>query len=102
MSDHPYKLALVVWRDAWFSAQLSVDINLNRSTVGWLVHNNKRIVRIALTYDHERGPADIMNIPRAMVKQIKILDAKLLRDEVADLDEVEPLEDDKIEAKDQY
>lgn len=94
------KIAVVTWIDAWYSDSLSADVNMLRETCGFLVANNKRIVRIALTID-ERGPSDLMNIPKAYVRSVKILDAKHLRDEV-ESDAAEPSEDDMIQAQRGY
>lgn len=95
-----YKIAVVEWCDAWFSATLSADVNLIRTTSGWLVQNNKRVVRVALTLD-DRGPGDIMNIPRAFVRKVRVLDTKQLRDEAPD-DAVEPSEADVLNAQEGY
>lgn len=95
-----YKVAVVEWCDAWFSDSLSSDVNLVRHTVGWLVQNNKRVIRLALTYD-DRGPADLMNIPRAYVRKIRVLDTRGLRDET-DEDLTEPSEKDMLEAAKGY
>jgi hypothetical protein len=75
-----YKIAVVEWNDAWFSENLSSDVNCLRKTVGWLIQNNKRVVRIALTQDAD-GVQDIMNVPRAYVRSLRIIDPKQLRDE---------------------
>ena len=92
------KLAVVEWTDAWFSSSLVTDVNLLRTTAGWLIQNNKRIVRIALTLD-ERGPADILSIPRAMIRKIRIIETKQLRAESTDgSDEVEPSEQELNDA----
>lgn len=96
-----YKVAQVTWIDAWFSDHLVADVNLLRETAGWLVTNNKRIVRVALTID-ERGPADIINIPRAYVRKVRVLDVAALRDEQLPDDEIEPGEDDMLEAERGY
>lgn len=95
-----YKFAVVEWQDAWLSSTLSADVNLIRTTAGWLVQNNKRVVRVALTVD-ERGPGDVMSIPRGMVRKVRVVDAKLLRDE-AEGDEAEPTEAVLLDAKEGY
>lgn len=71
-----------------------------RETAGWLVQNNKRVVRVALTVD-ERGPADLMTIPKSMIRKVRVIDVNALRDETVD-DEVEPSESDKLEAERGY
>lgn len=95
-----YKFAHVEWCDAWFSSSLEASTTMIRHTAGWLVHNNSRIVRIAATLD-ERGPADIMNIPRQLVRKVAVLDADLLRTEQP-ADEIEPPEADVLEAAKGY
>jgi hypothetical protein len=87
----------VEWLDAYFSDTLPKDVNMVRTTAGWLVQNNKRVVRVALTYD-DRGAADMMTIPRGMVRSVRIVDAKTLRDEQIPADDVEPTEADHAEA----
>lgn len=91
-----YKFALVEWCDAWFTSSLEASTTMIRHTSGWLVHCNKRVVRVAATVD-ERGPADIMNIPRSLVRKVTVLDAALLKAESAS-DEIEPPEADVCEA----
>lgn len=91
-----YKIAVVTWLDAYFSDSLPKEINMVRTTAGWLVQCNKRVVRIALTHD-ERGYADMMSIPKMMVRSMKILEMKALRDET-EADEVEPTEADVADA----
>jgi hypothetical protein len=95
-----YKFAVVTWGDAWWSDSLHTDVIMVRQTAGWLVQANKRIVRVALTID-ERGPADLMNVPRAYVRDIKILDGRSLR-AIAEDEEVEPTEKDILEGKKAY
>jgi hypothetical protein len=98
-AKYEYKLCVVEWLDAWFSTMLSQEVNLVRQTAGWLIQNNKRVVRIALTIDWERGPGDMMNIPRSLVRSIKILDSAALREEKTDgTDECEPSADAVAEA----
>lgn len=77
------KIAIVEWNDAWFSENLSADVNCVRHTVGWLVQNNKKVVRVALSRDAD-GTQDIMNIPRAYVRSLKLLDPKAFKDEEPD------------------
>lgn len=95
-----YKFAYVEWCDAWYGSSLEATTVMIRHSAGWLVHNNKKIVRIATTID-ERGPSDIMNIPRPMVRKVTVLDGSLLRAEAAS-DEIEPPEADVLEAKKGY
>lgn len=95
------KLVTVEWCDAWLSDTLRKDVNLIRETAGWLVTNNKRVVRIALTVD-ERGPGDVMNIPRSMVRKIRVIDVSALRDEQTPNDDVEPSANDVLEAERGY
>lgn len=94
------KIAIVTWLDAYFSDTLPKEVNLQRETAGFLIQNNKRVVRIALTLD-ERGPSDMMSIPRGMVRELKILELKGVRHELPE-DEVEPSDSDVENAKDGY
>lgn len=99
-ASYEYKFAHVEWCDAWYGSALEAKTVLIRHSAGWLVHNNKKIVRIATTVD-ERGPGDIMNIPRSMVRKVQVLDAAILRAETEE-DELEPPEADVLEAKRGY
>lgn len=94
------KIAVVTWTDAYFSETLPREINMVRYTCGYLVQNNKRVVRLAMSLD-ERGPADIMSIPRGMVRDVKIIDAEALRAE-AEADEIEPTVEELIDAQRGY
>lgn len=91
------KIALVTWTDAYFSDTLPKEINMLRTTCGFLIQNNSRVVRIAQTLD-ERGPGDILSVPRGMVRTVKLVDAKTLHDEQLPEDETEPSAEDERQA----
>ena len=99
-ASYAYKMAVVEWIDAWLSDTLQADQGCIRYTAGWLVHNNSKIVRIALTVDG-RGPGDVMNIPRSLVRRVKIVGEDLLQAETPE-DEIEPPEADVLAAKNGY
>lgn len=66
------KLAVVEWDDAY-----AIDADDNRdfypqTSIGFLFKNTKKVVKIAQTYN-EDGPAEILTIPRAYVRSIRVV-----------------------------
>jgi hypothetical protein len=64
-------LAIVEWLDAWAEATPTATEH-PRSSVGWLVLKNSKIVRLAQTFDAE-GADDCITIPRAIVRRVTIV-----------------------------
>jgi hypothetical protein len=97
--EREYKFAIVDWVDAWLSDTLERDTTCLRHSAGWLVQNNSKVVRLALTVDG-RGPGDVMNIPRSLVRSVEILLVETRPEGPEDV--VEPSPEDLAEAEAGY
>lgn len=66
------KVVLVTWADAYFSEDDDGKDHFKQPSVGWLITNNKKVVKLAQTYN-EDGPKEVLTVPKAYVQSIEVL-----------------------------
>lgn len=66
------KIALVLWHDAHFAESDDGTDHIPIHSVGVLLRNTKKCVKLAQSYDSE-GASEVLTIPRDYVKSVEII-----------------------------